>query len=82
MHGESAFFLFSPPLACCIWTGQSGGCHTAGIYICFLPREKDFLGELSLFEPHFLLLCEITFRLAAREQTDRAQDRFPPGLDS
>lgn len=46
-------------------------------------KKKDFLGDLRLFKLHFLLLCEISFRLAARKQslTDHRNnllwDRFP-----
>lgn len=41
-------------------------------YLCVFsyPWEKnDFLGDLRLFKLHFLLLCEISFRLAARKQS-------------
>lgn len=93
MNRKVASFLFflwilhsgcvsSPPLAHFSWTGQSRHCLTAAIYVHFLTNEeKDFLGQLRLFKLHFLLLCEITFRLAARKQnlTDHGKN-FPQAL--
>lgn len=60
----------SSPLAHFSWSGQSRGCHTAAIYDCFLTCDKkDFLGEIRLSKLHFLLLLEITSRLAAGKQS-------------